>query len=316
MMNNLLESFENLHPGMVTVFGVPYDENSSFMKGPASAPPRIREVLNSGCMNLYSESGIGLGAEPRFYDLGDLDLSIGATPFEQIEKAITDLLGRKVVVLSLGGDHAITYPILTAYGKKYDNLSILHLDAHPDLYDEFEGNRFSHACPFARIMEDNLAGRLVQIGIRTMNPHQHAQAERFGVEVIDMQKWRSDAVLDFTAPVYLSLDMDVLDPAFAPGVSHQEPGGLSTRDVLQIIQGINAPIVGADIVEFNPERDSSGITAMAAAKFLKEIAARMVELAPDNMSEKYPNKFDQEDPHQPPFAKGETLRSVTEQHEE
>ncbi|MCG2779036.1 MAG: agmatinase [Desulfobacterales bacterium] len=276
-MKNPIESFDRLQPGMVTVLGVPYEENSSFMKGPASTPPRIREVLNSGSMNLCSESGIDLGAEPRFHDLGDLNLSIGAATFEQIEKAITDLLERKVLVLSLGGDHAITYPILKAYGKKYDKLSMLHLDAHPDLYDEFEGNRYSHACPFARIMEDNLAGRLVQIGIRTMNPHQHAQAERFGVEVIDMQKWRSDTVLDLTGPVYLSLDMDVLDPAFAPGVSHHEPGGLSTRDVLQIIQGINAPIVGADIVEFNPKRDPSGITAMSAAKFLKEIAARMIE---------------------------------------
>ncbi len=276
-MKNPIESFDRLQPGMVTVLGVPYDENSSFMKGPASAPPRIREVLNSGSMNLCSESGIDLGAEPRFHDLGDLNLSIGAAIFEQIEKTITDLIERKVLVLSLGGDHAITYPILKAYGKKYDKLSILHLDAHPDLYDELEGNRYSHACPFARIMEDNLAGRLVQIGIRTMNPHQLAQAERFGVEVIDMQKWRPDTVLDLTGPVYLSLDMDVLDPAFAPGVSHHEPGGLSTRDVLNIIQGINAPIVGADIVEFNPKRDPSGITAIAAAKFLKEIAARMIE---------------------------------------
>jgi len=276
-MKNPIESFDHLQPGMVTILGVPYDENSSFMKGSASAPPRIREALNSGSMNLCSESGIDFGAEPRFHDLGDLNLSIGASTFEQIEKAITDLIERKVIVLSLGGDHAITYPILKAYGKKYDKLNILHLDAHPDLYDEFEGNRHSNACPFARIMEENLAGRLVQIGIRTMNPHQHTQAERFGVEVIDMKKWRSDTVLDLTGPVYLSLDMDVLDPAFAPGVSHHEPGGLSTRDVLQIIQGINAPLVGADIVEFNPKRDPSGITAMAAAKFLKEIAARMVE---------------------------------------
>jgi arginase len=277
-MKNPIESFDHLQPGMVTVLGVPYDENSSFMKGPASAPPWIRKVLNSGSMNLCSESGIDLGAEPRFHDLGDLNLSIGAATFEHIEKAMTDLIERKVIVLSLGGDHAITYPILKAYGKKHDKLSILHLDAHPDLYDEFEGNRYSHACPFARIMEDQLAGRLVQIGIRAMNPHQHAQAERFGVEVTDMQKWRSDTVLDLTGPVYLSLDMDVLDPAFAPGVSHHEPGGLSTRDVLQIIQGINAPIVGADIVECNPKRDSSGITAMAAAKFLKEIAAHMLNI--------------------------------------
>ena len=277
MMKNLLESFEHLRPGFVTVLGVPYDENSSFMQGPASAPARIREVLNAGSANLCSESEIDLGIGPRFHDLGDLDHLSGTASFEQIEETITDLLGREVYVLSLGGDHSITYPVLKAYGKKHKKLDILHLDAHPDLYDEFEGNRFSNACPFARIMEKNLAVRLVQIGIRTMNPHQHAQAERFGVEVIEMKKWHPDIPLDFENPVYLSLDMDILDPAFAPGVSHHEPGGLSTRDVLQIIQGIRAPIVGADIVEFNPKRDPSGITAMAAAKFLKEIAARMIE---------------------------------------
>ena len=275
-MTNESMSNEHLRPGMVAVVGVPYDEHSSFMRGPALAPARIREVLHAGSTNLCSESGIDLGAEPRFHDLGDLQLANGTAAFEQIEKAIADLLDRDVYVLSLGGDHAITYPILKAYGKKYDQLNILHLDAHPDLYDEFEGNRYSHACPFARIMEENPT-RLVQVGIRTMNPHQRLQAERFGVEVIEMREWQPELNVDFEGPVYLSLDMDVLDPAFAPGVSHHEPGGLSTRDVLQLIQSLRVPIIGADIVEFNPKRDPLGITAMAAAKFLKEIAAGMLE---------------------------------------
>jgi arginase len=283
IMKITMESFDRLQPGMVTVLGVPYDENSSFMQGSALAPVSIREVLNAGSSNLCSESEIDLSVEPRYHDLGDLNLLSETTSFEHIEKAITDLLERKAHVLSLGGDHSITYPILKAYGKKHKKLNILHLDAHPDLYDEFEGNRFSNACPFARIMEEDLAERLVQIGIRTMNPHQRTQAERFSVEVIDMLKWQPDSALNFEGPVYLSLDMDVLDPAFAPGVSHHEPGGLSTREVLQIIQGTCAPIVGADIVEFNPKRDPSGITAMAAAKFLKEIAARMIETTTDLM---------------------------------
>nr|NIV28320.1 agmatinase [Anaerolineae bacterium] len=151
------------------------------------------------------------------------------------------------------------------------------LDAHPDLYDEIEGNRYSHGCPFARIMEESLVTRLVQVGIRTMNPHQRAQAERFGVEVHEMRDWRPGTAFDFGGPVYLSLDLDVLDPAFAPGTSHHEPGGLSTREVLELIQNLRAPIVGADIVELNPKRDPLGITAMAAAKLLKEVVAGMVE---------------------------------------
>ena len=276
-MSDFQESFDVLRAEMVTVVGIPYDENSSFMRGPALAPARIREVLHSGSANLCSEGGIDLGTEPRFHDLGDLELAGGAAALGQIEKTIESLLERDVHVLSLGGDHAITYPILRAYGKRYDKLNILHLDAHPDLYDEYEGNRSSHACPFARIMEENLAGRLVQVGIRTMNPHQRTQAERFGVEVIEVRNGRPETGLDFEGPLYLSLDLDVLDPAFAPGVSHHEPGGLSTRDVLRLIQSLRAPIVGADIVEFNPRRDPVGITAMVAAKFLKEIAGRMLE---------------------------------------
>jgi arginase family enzyme len=151
------------------------------------------------------------------------------------------------------------------------------MDAHPDLYDVLESNRYSHACPFARIMEENLVDRLVQIGIRTLTGHQRQQAELFGVEIIQMREIEKVDALQFNGPMYLSLDMDCLDPAFAPGVSHYEPGGLSTRQVLEIIQNLKGSLVGADIVEYNPARDPQGITAMVAAKLLKEIIARMME---------------------------------------
>jgi arginase family enzyme len=153
----------------------------------------------------------------------------------------------------------------------------LHFDAHPDLYDEFLGNRHSHASPFARIMEEGLAKRLVQVGIRTVNGHQREQAERFGVEFVEMRNWRDDLTLDFDSPVYISFDLDALDPAFAPGVSHREPGGLSTRQAIGVIQRLRAKVVGADIVEFNPRMDPAQITAVVCAKLLKEIAAKMLE---------------------------------------
>jgi agmatinase len=262
---------------MVAVVGLPSDENSSFIRGPALAPAKVREVLQAGSTNLCAENGVNLGTEPRFRDVGDLDLDEGIASLEQIESAVADLLDRGTYVLSLGGDHAVTYPVVRAYARTYSELSILHLDAHADLYHEYGGNRYSNACPFARIMEEGLAARLVQVGIRTMNPHQRAQAARFGVEVIEMNQWQAGYTVDLQGPVYLSFDMDALDPAFAPGVSHHEPGGLSTREVIQLIQGLKAPIVGADIVELNPRRDPVGITAMAAAKLLKEIAACMIE---------------------------------------
>lgn len=182
--------------------------------------------------------------------------------------------------LALGGDHSITFPIVRAIAREYSSLSILHFDAHPDLYHDFRGNPFSHASPFARIMEAKLAQRLVQVGIRTMNAHQREQAERFGVEVIEMKNIEEGLALMFDTPVYVSVDIDALDPAFAPGVVHREPGGLSTRQLIEIIQSINAPVIGADIVEFNPELDPTGMTAVVCAKILKELAGKMLTLEP------------------------------------
>jgi len=259
----------------LALIGFRSDSNSSYMKGAASAPPLIREALWCPSSNAWSESGIEVGPD-RFYDAGDLGEEPGVDTFPRIEAAIGRLLEDGHAPISLGGDHAITYPIVRAFARRHPRLSILHFDAHPDIYDEFEGNRLSHACPFARIMEERLAGRLVQVGIRTANAHQRAQAERFGVEMIEMRDFRRAASLRFDTPVYVSFDLDALDPAFAPGVAHREPGGLSTRDALDVLFGVDAPIVGADVVELNPVRDVSGMTAMVAAKLVKEIAGRML----------------------------------------
>jgi arginase len=160
--------------------------------------------------------------------------------------------------------------------RTHHSLTILHLDAHPDLYEEFEGDRFSHACPFARIMEEGLARRLVQVGIRTLNSHQRRQAQRYGLEVMEMRSWETGARPAVDGAVYLSVDLDVLDPAFAPGVSHREPGGLSVREVLSLVQQMGGGLVGADLVEYNPRQDIGGVTAVVAAKIVKEIAGRML----------------------------------------
>ncbi|MGD9239947.1 MAG: agmatinase [Desulfobacterales bacterium] len=272
---------DNLKSGRVAVIGIPFDANSSFMQGAARAPAQIRKTMNSGASNLCSESGIDLAARSDFIDLGDMRVDGDSDAIETIEASVTELLNRDIRLVSLGGDHAITYPIIKAFHKRFGQLEIVQLDAHPDLYDTYEGNRFSHACPFARIMEERLASRLIQIGIRALNPHQQQQAERFGVEIITIPQYDNAARIQLTGPLYLSIDLDVLDPAFAPGVSHHEPGGLTTRQVIELIQQLQAPFVGADIVELNPKRDSSEITAMAAVKILKEVSARMLELPID-----------------------------------
>ncbi len=179
----------------------------------------------------------------------------------------------------MGGDHSISFPVVRsiarAIARKHGKLNILHFDAHPDLYEEFEGDRFSHACPFARIMEAGLATRLVQVGIRTANAHQREQAARYGVETIEARDWAGN-LPELAGPVYISVDIDVLDPAFAPGISHHEPGGLSTRELVNAIQSIKAPVVAADLVELNPRRDRDDVTAVAAAKIMRELAAAIV----------------------------------------
>ncbi|HXJ87620.1 MAG TPA: agmatinase [Candidatus Binatia bacterium] len=258
-----------------TLVGVPFDAESSYLRGAGDGPPRIRKALRCDSSNSWTESGIDLGSPGAFEDVGDLSFSDKAA-FDSIESAIRKLLDQRRRPLSLGGDHSITFPIVKAFAAKYPKLTIFHFDAHPDLYDEFEGNRFSHACPFARIMEAGLAQRLVQVGIRTANGHQREQAKRFGVEVMEMRTLPASESLKAAGPVYISFDMDVLDPAFAPGVSHREPGGMTVREAVAHLHAIQGDIVGADIVEYNPVRDVDGMTAWVAAKILKEILGKMI----------------------------------------
>jgi arginase len=263
-------------PSSPVVLGVPFDANSSYLPGAAGAPPLIREALRCDSSNLWTETGVDLGTDQAFEDAGDLHLT-GSDAFAQIESAVGDLLDHGHRPICLGGDHSITYPIVRAFARSFKDLTIVHFDAHPDLYDELQGNRHSHACPFARIMEQGLTQRLVQVGIRTMNGHQRAQAARFGVEVIAMQDLPAlDRLNKIKGPIYVSFDMDVLDPAFAPGISHREPGGMSVREVISHLHAIAATIVGADIVEYNPKQDVAQLTAMVGAKILKEILGKMI----------------------------------------
>lgn len=236
----------------------------------------IREALRSPAGNDWTEELYDLAAPGGLEDAGDLLLPPDGSARALIESGVAAVIGRGMRVIALGGDHSITYPILRALTQTESSPTILHIDAHADLYDEFEGDRYSHACPFARIMEEGLASRLVQVGIRTLTAHQRAQADRFGVEIIDMMAWTAGVRPVITGPVYISVDLDGLDPAFAPGVSHWEPGGLSVRDVLSMIHAIQSPILGADVVEFNPRRDGSGLTATVAAKIVKELAGTML----------------------------------------
>ncbi len=258
------------------LIGLPYDASSSFLSGAAEAPPLIRAALRSTAGNSWTEGLRDISGPDGLSDAGDLALPPTAEARQSIEAGVAAVLAAGARPIALGGDHSVTYPVLRAIARAHAPLGILHVDAHPDLYDVFDGDRFSHACPFARIMEEGLAARLVQVGIRAMNDVQRLQAERFGVEVIDMRAWIAGVRPRLGGSLYVSIDLDGLDPACAPGVSHREPGGLTVRDVLGVIQDVDGDVIGADVVEYNPRQDLGGVTALVAAKLVKEVAGRMM----------------------------------------
>ena len=264
----------------IAILGVPFDEKSSFLRGAAQGPAAVRAVSTGKCYCGYTELGVNLEEDTVLVDLGDVDTSGDPDKsFALTEKAVAAILGKGATPIVIGGDHSITYPVLKAFARSFRPLDVLHFDAHPDLYEDLYGDRLSHACPFARILEDGLAANVVQVGVRAITAAHRAKALKSGVRMVEMKDIQDPLHLRFANPVYVSFDMDALDPAFAPGVSHHEPGGLTTRQALQVIQSLKGRIVGLDIVELNPTRDAAGITAAAAFKIIKETAGRIVRPA-------------------------------------
>jgi agmatinase len=261
----------------IAVLGVPFDEKSSYLRGASAGPAAIRAVSTGKCYCSFTELGVDLEKETVLVDLGDVDVSGDPDKtFSLVEKSVAKILERNAVPIVLGGDHSITLPVLRAFASRIKPLDVLHFDAHPDLYEDLYGDRLSHACPFARIIDEGLATHIVQVGVRAVTSEHRAKALKHKVRMIEMKDIDGPLPLEFANPLYISFDLDALDPAFAPGVSHHEPGGLSTRQVLEVVQSLKAGIVGFDIVELNPSRDPAGITAAAAFKILKETAGKIV----------------------------------------
>lgn len=257
-----------------TILGIAYDGGSSFSRGAAAGPAAIRSALASDATNMWSEDGRDISV--HLQDAGDVVMEQGVFELDAIESAVAKLLSEGRTPIALGGDHSVTLPVLRAMRRLRGGFDVLHIDAHPDLYPDFAGQLYSHASPFARALEEELLERLVQVGVRTVTDVQRAQMNRFGVEVIDMKAWRSGVRPSLEEPLYLSIDLDGIDPAYAPGVIHREPGGLTSSEVIGILQSLRGRVIGADIVELAPANDPAKITAPLAAKLVKEVAAAML----------------------------------------
>lgn len=273
---------------VVGLLGILEDRNSSFLRGPAKAPPILRESLMSNAFNTWSELDIDVSTSIKdFGDISPISNSHKSMMFD-INLVLEKLRQENLLPLTLGGDHSITFPLCLVLRQQIkEPLVIVHFDAHPDIYHDFEGNPDSHASPFARICETkDLCRQLISIGVRTITGHQRQQIEKFKVKVIeakdfpyrgaDVATLYLDKYISTDSPVYVSVDMDVLEPGLAPGVSHREAGGLTTRQLIDAIHAIPGRIIGADLVEFNPNRDIDGITAAVGGKLLKELAGKMI----------------------------------------
>jgi agmatinase len=256
-------------PVPIVLLGCPLDATSSFRGGTKFAPDSIRKA--SWTLETYSPylkrdlEGI------RFCDEGNLELPQGdlERSLERIETAVAEMLGDGKRPLLFGGEHLVTYPIMKAVRKHYGHVQLVHFDAHCDLRDEYEGQKLSHATVMKRTKE--LGGlEMLQIGIRSGTRQEFEELEAIGSPTLLASRLKKDI------PVYVSFDLDVLDPSLCPGVTTPEPGGLSFNEVLGYLAALEgARIVGADIVELAPDYDHSFVSSVAAAKVAREVIMLM-----------------------------------------
>ncbi|MFQ6125638.1 MAG: agmatinase [Candidatus Heimdallarchaeota archaeon] len=275
----------DINEANLVVLGICWDRSSSYRQGASAGPPIIRGATTGKLYNSFTENLINLKEKWKIYDAGDIVSKVRELSFitKQIQELYTSIPRRKY--LFLGGDHLITY-FCTKALTSCDNArwGLLYLDAHPDLYESYEGNLYSHACVVRRIIEEGLipAKNILEVGIRAPTPEQLTYAQQKNFKIIP-----TSAIIDRGAPniakeivdyfsdkidqLYLSMDLDVLDPSVAPGVGNPEAGGVPTRVIVDIIQGISSLNIHAfDIVELCPPYDCSSITAFAAAKIIRE----------------------------------------------
>ncbi|MDZ7363903.1 MAG: agmatinase [candidate division KSB1 bacterium] len=266
--------------------GLPDDSQSSFRRGSAHGPRRIRSAYDGNCYHATTEAGVDLTS--MVADLGDVPSqnSWNSTARSYQELAAKLFRSGKIPFFA-GGDHAVTVPVIAALAEIGEPVHIVQIDAHPDLYPEFEGNRDSHACTITRALEMRHVASVTQLGVRTLNAAQMPQLERyhdrlnifFARDLLGELPMLSH--IPNGAPVYLTVDLDGFDPAYAPGVSHPVPGGLTPRQVLTFMQKAHWKLVGMDAVEVNPDLDVNDQTAILAARLLHEgmgYAARQVLL--------------------------------------
>lgn len=275
----------------VAILGVPYDSSTSYRSGARFGPRAIREqsLLLWGYNNAQQVAPFEV---LNVVDYGDVDIipvDIRAT-HQAIEQTATTIQQAGLRLISLGGDHSISLPLLRAHHKQHGPLAVVHFDAHPDTWDEeYPTFKYSHGTPFRRALEEGLidTAAYLQVGIRgpTAGPQDYADARQLGGRLITFDEATELGPSRLLAeihqrveqrPLYVTLDIDAIDPAFAPGTGTPEVGGFSSYQMLQLLRGLSdLNLVGADLVEVSPPFDSQHITAILAANLVFELLSVM-----------------------------------------
>ena len=272
----------------VAVVGVPFDSGVTYRPGARFGPHAVRNATR-----LLRSYHPGLDVRPfaaqQVADAGD----IACNPFDiqeaiaQIESGAEEILSGASHLLSIGGDHTIALPLLRVMKRRHGPVALLHFDAHLDTWDTYFGAEYTHGTPFRRAWEEGLllADHSMHVGIRgpLFSPEDLVDDARFGFAIVGAMELNTTGIADVIArvrersadaPVYVSVDIDVLDPAHAPGTGTPEAGGLTSRELLGILRGLaGVNVVGADIVEVAPAYDHAEITAMAASHVAYELLA-------------------------------------------
>jgi agmatinase len=264
---------DSLDSGNKILLGIPFDATTSFRPGTRLAPYRIREV-SEGLeeYSIYQDKSL---EDLNFYDAGDIILPFGNVPecLKRIEKIAAGFLQQGQKVFAIGGEHLVTLPLIKAYYKYYPDLVVIQLDAHADLREEYLGEPFSHAAVMRQIAELIGKKKVYQLGIRSCTRDELSYARENTFLYADILLDAIEPVIESigSRPVYFTLDIDVLDPAYAPGTGTPEAGGFSARELFKFMQEIKSlNIVGFDMVEIAPPYDSGDITSILGAKIIRE----------------------------------------------
>lgn len=264
-------SFEEAN---VVLFGAPFDGTTSFRPGTRFAPAAIRP--DSYGLETYSPY-LDLDLDDyKVTDIGDIDLPFGNTTraLSMLNDTATTILNANKKPLMIGGEHLVSLPVIEALIKKYPDLHIIHFDAHTDLREDYLGEPLSHASVIRRAWDLIGDGRIFQFGIRSGLKSEfewaksHTSLQRFNTNGL------SDVISSLKGkPVYLTIDLDVLDPSIFPGTGTPEPGGITMKELLEALTALKElPLVGADIVELSPHYDTSGVSTAVACKVIREVS--------------------------------------------